>query len=92
MGIAANKAERLQMRLDAASKRTLQRAAGYRRKTVSQFVLASALEAAEKAIRENESELLSSADWRRFMEALDSPPAPNATLRKAFARYAKAVS
>ena len=92
MGIVAGKAERLQMRLDSASKRTLQRAAGYRRKTVSEFVLASALDAAEKTIRENESELLSAADWRRFMDALDAPPAPNAALRKAFARYAKATA
>jgi uncharacterized protein (DUF1778 family) len=42
------------VRLDAASKSVLQRAARYRRKTVSQFVLATALKEAEKVIRENE--------------------------------------
>ncbi|MCA0451353.1 MAG: DUF1778 domain-containing protein [Proteobacteria bacterium] len=88
-GSAAAKNDRLQVRLDAPSKRKLQRAAGYRHKTVSQFVLASALEAAERTIRENESNLLSAGDWRRFMDALDQPPTPNAALRKAFARYAK---
>ena len=66
---------RLQMRLDAASKGVLQRAASYRRKTVSQFVLATAL---------------SSADWSIFFNALVDPPPPNAELRKAFAKYQKA--
>lgn len=85
------KDDRLQVRLDAASKNMLQRAANYRRKTVSQFVLATALEEAEKVIRENEVVSLSSADWTIFFDALTNPPPPNAALRKAFARYRKAT-
>jgi uncharacterized protein (DUF1778 family) len=85
------KEDRLQVRLDAASKGVLQRAANYRRKTVSQFVLATALEEAEKVIRENEVVSLSSADWTIFFDALTNPPPPNAALRKAFAKYQKAT-
>lgn len=85
------KDDRLQVRLDADAKRVLQRAARYRRKSVSQFVLATALDEAEKVIRENEAVTLSGVDWKTFYDALTDPPAPNAALRKAFARYKKAA-
>lgn len=85
------KDDRLQVRLDAESKSLLQRAASYRRKTVSQFVLATALEEAEKVIRENEVVTLSDRDWAVFYDLLTNPPAPNAALRKAFAKYKKAT-
>jgi uncharacterized protein (DUF1778 family) len=88
---AETKDDRLQVRLDVVSKGVLQRAASYRRKTVSQFVLASALEEAEKVIRENEVVSLSGADWTIFFDALTNPPPPNAALRKAFAKYQKAT-
>lgn len=87
---ADTKDDRLQVRLDIVSKGVLQRAASYRRKTVSQFVLASALEEAEKVIRENEVVSLSISDWTIFFDALTNPPPPNAALRKAFATYMKA--
>jgi len=88
---AETKDDRLQVRLDAESKSVLQRAASYRHKTVSQFVLATALEEAERVIRENEIVTLSGPDWKLFYDALTSPPAPNPALRKAFAKYKKAT-
>ena len=88
---AQTKDDRLQVRLDARSKRVLERAAAYRHTTVSQFVVGAALEEAERAIRENEAMILSEPDWKLFFEALVSPPAPNAALRKAFARYKKSA-
>jgi uncharacterized protein (DUF1778 family) len=84
------KDDRLQVRLNAASKNVLQRAANYRRKTVSQFVLATALEEAQKVIRENEVVSLPDTDWAVFFDALTNPPPPNAALREAFAKYQKA--
>ncbi len=88
---AETKDDRLQLRLDAGSKSLLQRAASYRHKTVSQFVLATAMEEAGKVIRENEVVTLSGPDWKVFYDALTNPPAPNAALRKAFAKYRKAT-
>ncbi|MFZ1416213.1 MAG: DUF1778 domain-containing protein [Defluviicoccus sp.] len=85
------KDDRLQVRLDARSKAVLKRAAGYHHKTVSQFVLATALEEAEKVIREHEIVTLSGPDWTIFYEALTNPPTPNPALRKAFAEYKKAT-
>lgn len=84
------KHERLQIRLDARAKNVLQRAAGYRRKALSQFVLGAALEEAERVIQENEVATLSGADWQVFYDALANPPAPNTTLREAFTRYRRA--
>ena len=89
LNTAETRGDRLQVRLDATSKSVLQRAASYRRKTVSQFVLATALAEAEKVIRESEVVSLSSADWTIFFDALIHPPPPNAALRKAFAKYQK---
>ena len=83
------KENRLQVRLDARSKGALERAANYRRKSVSQFVLATALKEAEKVIRDHEIVSLSAADWTVFFDALTNPPPPNAALRKAFAKYQK---
>ena len=87
---AEAKQERLQIRLDAQAKSILQRAAGHRHKTLSQFVLGTALEEAERVIRENEVVTLSGADWQVFYDALTNPPAPNAALRKAYAQYRQA--
>ena len=84
-GAAETKADRLQVRLDAPSKAALQRAASYRHETVSRFVLATALEEAERIIRENVTVTLSSPDWEAFYETLADPPAPSPDLRKAFA-------
>ena len=78
------------MRLDAEAKGVLQLAAGYRRKSVSQFVLATALEEAEKVIRENEVVALSGPDWTLFYDALTEPPEPSPALRQAFSHYCKA--
>ena len=87
---AEAKQERLQIRLDAQAKSILQRAAGHRHKTLSQFVLGTALEEAERVIRENEVVTLSGADWQVFYDALTNPPAPNVALRKAYTRYRQA--
>jgi len=88
---AETKDERLQVRLDAEAKSVLQRAANYRHETVSQFVLTSALEEAEKVIRENETVSLSGPDWKLFYDALTNPPPLNAALQKAFADFKKAT-
>lgn len=83
------KDERLQIRLDARAKRLLQKAAQYSRKSVSQFVLAQSLEAAERIVGEQENVSLSERDWELFLDALDNPPAPNDRLKRAARRYAE---
>lgn len=79
------KSERVQVRVDARGKRTLARAAALANSSVSAFVINSALDAADRLIRERERIVLSDRDWDAFFDAIAKPPQPNAALRKAFA-------
>jgi uncharacterized protein (DUF1778 family) len=85
------KQERMHIRLDTLSKQKLERAAAYVHKSLSEFVLGQALQAADEVIHEHESIVVDEADWGVFLDALDNPPKPNATLRKAFAEHKKRV-
>ena len=81
------KRERLHLRLDAGSKRVLERAAAYSRSSVSDFVLKHALEAADSVVSGHERSVLSDVDWQVFLQALEFPPEPSAALREGFAWY-----
>lgn len=83
----AVKKSRLQIRIDASSRKILQRAADYARKPLGEFVVANSLTAAERVIKEYEKVTLSDADWKVFFDALDVPPKPNRELKSAFKRY-----
>jgi len=87
----AIKQERMHIRLDAPSKKKLERAAAYAHKSVSEFVLGPALNAADDVIHEHETIALNHADWERFLDALENPPEPNAKLRAAFAEHKRRV-
>ncbi len=81
------KRDRVHLRLDARSKRLLERAASYQETTISDFVLANAVRAAERVIESHERITLTAADWDVFYDALISPPRPNETLKAAARRY-----
>lgn len=85
------KQDRMHIRLDPRSKKKLERAAAYSHKTLSEFVLGQALDAAEEVIHRHETLPLSEADWECFLNALDNPPEPNARLSQAFADHRKQV-
>lgn len=85
------KQERMHIRLDAPSKQKLERAAAYAQKSLSEFVLGRALDAAHEVIHEHETLTLNNADWEIFLDALENPPKPNAKLRDAFAEHKKRV-
>ena len=84
---AGAKHDRVHLRLDSRSKRKLERAAAYEETTVSRFVLANAVAAAERVIEAHEKIVLSATDWDAFHDALLHPPEPNAALRRAASRY-----
>ncbi len=81
------KRDRMHLRLDAKTKRKLARAAAYEETSVSDFVLANAVAAAERVIGAREKIALSPADWETFYDALIDPPAPNKKLKSAVRRY-----
>lgn len=80
---------RLEARLSPSQKSVLQRAAALSGRTLSEFVVASAQEAASKVIQDQESIRLSRVEQRAFVKALLAPPATSARLRKAAAAYKK---
>ena len=60
---AQSKHARVHLRLDARSRRKLERAAAYEETTISQFVLSNAVAAAERVIEAHEKIPLSAMDW-----------------------------
>jgi len=81
----------MHLRLDATTKRKLERAAAYQATSVSDFVLANAVAAAERVIESYEKFTLSARDWDAFYDALINPPEPNEKLKKAARRYRERV-
>jgi uncharacterized protein (DUF1778 family) len=80
---------RLEARISAAQKSVLQQAAAISGRTLSEFVVASAHEAASRVIQEHETIRLSRSEQIAFVSTLLNPPAPHARLRKAAAAYRK---
>ena len=85
------KSERINLRLNPAIKRQIERAASFEGKTVSGFIVSSAIENAERAIQEHETLTPSRRDAERFFDALANPPALNAKLRKALSEHGRRV-
>lgn len=78
---------RLEARVSAAQKSLLQHAAALSGRTLSEFVVTSAQDAARRVIAEHESILLSREEQRVFVQALLQPPEPNARLKRAAKAY-----
>lgn len=92
MATAQAKVERLEARLTREQKRIIERAARIRGLTVTDFVLATAQEAATETIRQSEVLSLRESEREVFVNALLHPPAPETVLRQAARRYRARVS
>ena len=68
------RSEKLDIRIAADAKRMLQEAARARHMTISQFVLDSAITAANEVLAERSRIGLGTEEWAAFMEALDAAP------------------
>jgi len=92
MGAAAhNKNERINLRLKSSAKRLIERAAGFEGKTVSHFILTSALEHAEKTVQEHKIMTLNAKNSRIFFEALAAPMRFNRKLTAALDEHDQRV-
>lgn len=80
---------RLEARVPRETKVLWEQAAAIQGRKVTEFVVGSAVEAAQRVLRENEFSNLTRLDRIAFVEALLNPPAPNEKLRKAAARHAR---
>src|SRR5271167_4251799 len=70
------RSEKLDFRLTRDAKRALQAAAAVSHRTVSEFVLESALARADEALADRRTFGLNAIQWRAFLAALDAPPRP----------------
>lgn len=76
--------EKLDLRLTPSAKRTLQSAAAAARRSVSEFVLESALARAEETLPDRQRFGLTAEQWEAFEVALSAPPSPAPRLARLF--------
>jgi uncharacterized protein (DUF1778 family) len=87
----SKKQERLEARVTRAQKLMIERAARIRGTSVTNFVLASAQEAAAETIKDFEVLTLRDKARETFVDTLIHPPTPNAAARAAAKRYLNRV-
>jgi uncharacterized protein (DUF1778 family) len=85
----AVRSSRLEARIDSEQKALIERAAALQGCSLSNFIIASAREAAIKTIREHEVIRLTGPDREAFITALMSPPKPTRKMKEAARRYKK---
>ena len=82
MAEGSKRSHKLDIRISPEAKRVLQEAARDRHTTISQFVIDSALAAAQEVLTERTRIGLSSEQWTAFMAALDAPPARHSRMER----------
>lgn len=78
------RSEKLDLRLTPAAKRTLYAAARAAHRSVSEFVLESALSRAEETLADRRLFGLDAERWETFLAALDAPPRALPRLERLF--------
>jgi uncharacterized protein (DUF1778 family) len=76
MSSRATRSVKLDLRLTPYAKVTPQTAAAASNRSVSEFVLESALARADEALADRRNFGLNAARWKEFVVALDAPPRP----------------
>jgi uncharacterized protein (DUF1778 family) len=89
IGRRSLKEERLEARVTPEQKKLIAQAAALRGTSVTEFVVASAQEAAAEAIKDYGLLSLNGEAREAFVNAVLNPPAPNEAARKAARRYRK---
>jgi uncharacterized protein (DUF1778 family) len=79
------------LRVSPRLKSTIERAAAYSDKTLTDFITEAAAERAEAVLRAQETITLSAEDWEAFQEMILNPPEPNEALKRALAEGARVV-
>ena len=89
--MATEQIARLEARLPASVYALLKRAAELKGRSITDFVVNAAQDAAQRVIEDDSIIRLSAEDQTRFAQALLNPPAPNAALKRAMSRHLKNV-
>ena len=88
---ATRKDERLEARVSAEAKALCQEAASIEGRSLTDFIVSSAVESARRILRERALIELSQRDRNAFVESLRNPPLPSQRLRKAARRYKRVL-
>jgi uncharacterized protein (DUF1778 family) len=80
------KSRTLNVRVVARDDDLFRRAAATQSETLTEFLVESGRERAERLLADRTRFALSQADWQRFEAALERPPAPAPALRELFER------
>jgi uncharacterized protein (DUF1778 family) len=80
--VPTTRSEKLDLRLTPAAKQKLFAAAAAARRSVSDFVLESALARADETLADRDRFGLNAEQWAEFMAALDAPPRDRARMER----------
>lgn len=86
-----SKTARLEARITPDLQALLKRAAELEGRSVTDFVVAAAQDAAERRIEQAQVIRVSLEDQRAFVEAILAPPEPALALRRAFRRHRELI-
>ena len=86
-----NRTARIEARIAPEALAIVKRAAEMQGRSVSDFVVAAAQEAAHRAIEETQIIRLSVEDQRAFAEAILNPPEPTPALLRAILRHRELI-
>ncbi|WP_020173904.1 DUF1778 domain-containing protein [Methyloferula stellata] len=86
-----NRTARIEARITPEALAVVKRAAEIQGRSVSDFVVTAAQEAANRTIEETQIIRLSVEDQRAFAEAILNPPEPTPALRRAFRRHRELI-
>jgi len=78
----STRTQKLDLRLTPEAKQILQAAALASRRSVSEFVLESALDRADEALADRHTFGLDAEQWKAFLKALDAPARPLPRLKR----------
>lgn len=92
MSIRQGRTARIEARISPEMLTVVKRAAEIQGRSLSDFVVAAAQEAAQRAIEDTAIIRLSVEDQRLMMDAIFDPPEPNAALRKAAEAHRRLVA
>lgn len=85
------RSERLEARVTSEQKDLIERAAAIQGRSVTDFVVSTVQDAAQKAIEDHQRIKLTLRESEAFVEALLNPPEPNDHLRESVRRYRQAT-
>jgi uncharacterized protein (DUF1778 family) len=83
--------ERLEARIAPSDLAKLKRAAEAQHRSISEFVVDAAREAADRVLEEANIIRLAAEEQRRFVDLMLNPPSPSEALKRAKAAHAKLI-